>query len=229
MATADNGWSGDPPPTDWTDSKVVEAWLKKQPREWSVAIAARAALRGVPALAPVLRSEPQRALSTIILPVFRGTAIGVVAATAPTTPIERAARGGVGRRGGRPPFAALEHPGLVMLGDGPLAALAKILRRLPPAFFPAEPLEFLPLHRVVTRTRYEEAPLVRHLELVLDTRQPPDRRCRDQQHLAPAREGQRSSLYQADWTAFRIGRGGIGVDLVEGLGCLHPKNGEVLL
>jgi len=108
-----------------------------------------------------------------------------------------------------------KHGRLVMLGDGPFAALAMILRRLRPPLLPAQPLELEPLHRAAMRTRHEVASLIRRLELALDARQPPDRGRRDQQHLAPMREGQRPGFGQRDRITFLVRRGRIGIDLVE--------------
>ncbi len=65
------------------------------------------------------------------------------------------------------------------------------------------------------RARHEEPALVAGLELPLDPAQPPDRRRRDQEHLAPMGEGQRPRLGQRHRVAFLVGRGRIGVDLVE--------------
>src|SRR5690606_33300246 len=93
-------------------------------------------------------------------------------------------------RGGRPPFAALQHRRLVVLRDGSVAAFADVFRRLWPPLLPAQPLELQPLHRPAMWARHEVAPLVGRLELALDAAEPPDRRRRDQEHLAPMGEGQ---------------------------------------
>jgi hypothetical protein len=61
-------WKGDGPP-DPRDSASFENWLTDQPREWSVTIATRVALRVLPLVQGVL--DP----AGIILPVFRATAI----------------------------------------------------------------------------------------------------------------------------------------------------------
>jgi hypothetical protein len=68
----------------------------------------------------------------------------------------------------RPPFAPRQHLGLVVLGDGPLAALAMIGRRFRPPLRPAQPLELQPLHVAAMRAGHEVAPLVAGLELALD-------------------------------------------------------------
>ena len=122
----------------------------------------------------------------------------------------------IGGDGGRPPFARLQHRRLVVLGD----RLSRSPRSdIPPSpgwpFSPAQPLELQPLHLAAMRARHEEPPLVARLELPLDPAQAPDRRRRDQEHLAPMGEGQRPRLGQRDRVAFLVGRGRIGVDLVE--------------
>jgi hypothetical protein len=77
------GASGGPP--DPSDFKAFRSWLEQQPSEWSVVIAARAALR----VLPLLRA--QKKLSAIILPVFRATAIARFAAKYPNRAIASAA------------------------------------------------------------------------------------------------------------------------------------------
>jgi hypothetical protein len=69
-------------PPDPIDSKAFEDWLAEQPREWSVTIAARTALRVVPLLRGT-RDFPALALS-----VFRATAIVRFAAKYPNREIE---------------------------------------------------------------------------------------------------------------------------------------------
>jgi hypothetical protein len=65
------------------------------------------------------------------------------------------------------------------------------------------------------RARHEVSPLVAGLVFPLDPGEPPDGRGRDQEHLAPVREGQRPGFGQRHRIAFLGGRGRIGVDLVE--------------
>ena len=59
------------------------------------------------------------------------------------------------------------------------------------------------------------APLVAGLEFPLDAAQPPNGGRRDQQRLAPMREGQRARLGQRNRIPFLIRRGRIGIDLVQ--------------
>lgn len=73
--------TGDGPPNP-KHSGPFKDWLANQPREWSVVIAARTALR----ILPLLHAEPS--LPSVILPVFRATAIARYAALYP----RRAAR-----------------------------------------------------------------------------------------------------------------------------------------
>ncbi len=115
----------------------------------------------------------------------------------------------------RPPFARGQHRRLVVLGDDLIAVLAPVRRRLRPALLPAQPLEAQPLHRPAMRARHEVAPLVGGLVLPLDAADAPDRRRRHQEQLPPVREGQRPRLGEPDRVAFLVGRGRIGVDLVE--------------
>jgi hypothetical protein len=84
----------------------------------------------------------------------------------------------------------LKHRRLVMLGDWGVASLAGIGRGLRFALFPAQPFELQPLVTPAMRAADEVAPLVARLELALDAAQAADRRRRDQEHLAPMREGQ---------------------------------------
>ena len=97
----------------------------------------------------------------------------------------------------------------------PSQRLACIRRGLGLALLPAQPLELQPLHGLRSAGRHEVAPLVGGLVLALDPREAVDRRGRGEEHLAPLREGQRPRLGERDRIAFLVGRGRIGVDLVE--------------
>lgn len=68
-------------PPDPKDRKAFQNWLEKQPREWSVTIAARAALR----VLPLVHAKD---LPLIALQVFRATAITRFAAKYPNRTIE---------------------------------------------------------------------------------------------------------------------------------------------
>lgn len=72
-------------PPNPIDFEAFRGWLALQPREWPVVIAARAALR----VLPLVRSEDN--LSSILLPLFRATAIARFAARYPNRPIGAAA------------------------------------------------------------------------------------------------------------------------------------------
>jgi hypothetical protein len=67
-------------PPDPRDFRAFRDWLKKQPREWSVIIAARAALR----VLPLMRAS--RSADAIMLPMFRAVAIAQFAAKYPKYP-----------------------------------------------------------------------------------------------------------------------------------------------
>ena len=62
---------------------------------------------------------------------------------------------------------------------------------------------------------HEEPALIAGLVFPLDPAQPPDRRGRDHEHLAPVREGGGARFGQRDRIAFFVSRGRIGIDLVE--------------
>jgi hypothetical protein len=72
---------GDGPP-DTKDQTAFEAWLLKQPREWSVTIAARTTLRVVPLLSGA------KNFPVVVLTVFRATAIARFAAKYPNHAIK---------------------------------------------------------------------------------------------------------------------------------------------
>ena len=65
-------------PPDPRNREAFQQWLGTKPREWSVAIAARAALRVLP-LVRTAKFGSEEA-SAILLPVFRATAIARFAA-----------------------------------------------------------------------------------------------------------------------------------------------------
>ncbi|MBI3673888.1 MAG: hypothetical protein HY245_10815 [Rhizobiales bacterium] len=71
---------------DVTSRKELENWLTTQPRDVSVAIAARAALRVLPILATAFRGFRKAGTITrsIVLPLIRGSAMSLVAAKYPT-------------------------------------------------------------------------------------------------------------------------------------------------
>ncbi|TDI57404.1 MAG: hypothetical protein E2O93_04790, partial [Alphaproteobacteria bacterium] len=73
---------------DVTDREQLEAWLKEQPPAFSIAIAARAALRILPVLVLEFDAEephpPEEIAADLVLPVFRATAVAWVAARYPT-------------------------------------------------------------------------------------------------------------------------------------------------
>lgn len=85
---------GPPEPKDYT---AFGDWLTKQPREWSVIIASRAALRVLPLIS---RAE------SIVLPAFRAAAIARFAAKYPNGAIAAAARAAAREARGHSDFAA---------------------------------------------------------------------------------------------------------------------------
>ena len=82
----DGGKPGESGRLNFDHRDELERWLNEQPREVSVAIAARAALRALPLLATDSRlsgKEREKALSTLVLPVFRAMAAPWAAARYP--------------------------------------------------------------------------------------------------------------------------------------------------
>ncbi|XYK81311.1 MAG: hypothetical protein ROO70_03640 [Labrenzia sp.] len=76
---------------DQLDLDALEAWLRKQPREASIAIASRAALRVMPLLADVLNKSSQEIASAVLLPLLIGMASARATARNPTRGKEYAA------------------------------------------------------------------------------------------------------------------------------------------
>ncbi|MGD1922909.1 MAG: hypothetical protein ACFB03_01795 [Paracoccaceae bacterium] len=71
-----------------TNANELEVWLQHRPREDAVLIAARAALRAFPLLAPMIESNAETNRVTILLPVLRASAVASVAGTWPTRTAE---------------------------------------------------------------------------------------------------------------------------------------------
>ena len=115
----------------------------------------------------------------------------------------------------RPPFALLQHLRSCDARRWASRSPRRIGRRFGLALRPAQAFKLQPLHRPAMRAGHEVPALVAGLELPLDPAQAPDRRGRDHEHLAPVREGRGPRLGQRDRIAFLVGRGRIGVDLVE--------------
>ena len=122
---------------------------------------------------------------------------------------------GILRLRGRTPLAGREHRGLMVLLDPAIAGGTYIMSGLRPALVPPQALEPEPLHLPAVRARHEIPALVRGLVLALDAREPLDRRCRAEQDLRPPREGPRAGFGKRDRIAFLVGRGRIGIHLVE--------------
>jgi len=73
------------------DSEELEAWLKDKPRDWAVAIAARAALRVSPLLVNIFDEDARLPRTALVLPIFRVTASSVAASQAPSDAVNAAA------------------------------------------------------------------------------------------------------------------------------------------
>src|SRR4029077_4176437 len=75
------------PALDFLKREDVERWLADKPLEWAIVIAARSALRSIPALASEARTVAGGVgggESTFILPAFRGVCAAWVAANSPS-------------------------------------------------------------------------------------------------------------------------------------------------
>ncbi len=81
-----------PLPQNWTDRRAVGAWLRTQPREVSVALAARASLRVLPLVLHALGDNAPEQRRTIVLPLFLAVAVSWLAAVRPSQGTEMALR-----------------------------------------------------------------------------------------------------------------------------------------
>ncbi|MCR9255032.1 MAG: hypothetical protein NXI16_02950 [Alphaproteobacteria bacterium] len=76
-----------PPPEDFEDIDAVQAWLEGQDRSWSIALAARSALRALPFVGQAMSSpgaDPVKAADAIVSPMFRASALPWLAGTWPS-------------------------------------------------------------------------------------------------------------------------------------------------
>ena len=89
------------------------------------------------------------------------------------------------------------------------------MRRLGLTFVPAQPLELQPLHLPAMRAGHEIPPLIGCFVLAFDPRQTVNGRRRAEQDLGAPRECARPCLGERNRIAFLVGRGRIGIDLVE--------------
>ena len=113
-----------------------------------------------------------------------------------------------------PPLAVLQHPALVVLGDGPLAGLAAVDRALGPPPLPLQLLEAQPLARPAVRAGHEVAALIGGRVLALDRARPGDGRGGDDEELFPG-EGAGPGLGQGDGIALALDVQRVAVHLVE--------------
>ncbi len=86
MLSAPKVWEA--PLADLKNNDALRAWLRTQPREVSVALAARAALRVLPIL---LTAERKGYMRDVVLPVFRAAAVAWAAGKYPARETELAA------------------------------------------------------------------------------------------------------------------------------------------
>jgi hypothetical protein len=66
-----------PLPKDWTDREAIELWLRIQPHEVSIALAARAALRVLPLIWPPVEEKANEFREELVLRGFKGTSKNV--------------------------------------------------------------------------------------------------------------------------------------------------------
>jgi len=112
------------------------------------------------------------------------------------------------------PLAILQHPGLVVLGDGLATTFADVGRRFRLTAFPAQLFKPQPLAVRAVRARHEEPALIRRIELPLDRAGPGNRRRRDDQDLAPGK-GAGTRLGQRNRIAFTLDIERIAIHLIQ--------------